>query len=166
MIVKLRTMKVNAETHVHESYLEELMVTDRPMIKLDATGDPRLIVGGKFLRATALDELPQIFNILRGEMSIVGPRPCTVQEFECLAPEYRARTNAFPGMTGFWQVNGKNNTTFRQMIDMDIFYARNISFWLDVRIILRTAPALLTQVFELWQTSPSTDIRSAPPANT
>jgi len=69
MLIKFRTMKVNAETHIHEAYLEHLIVSDRPMIKLDATGDPRLILGGKFFRATGLDELPQIFNVLRGEMS-------------------------------------------------------------------------------------------------
>lgn len=154
MIVKLRTMKVNAETHVHESYLQHLMVNDRPMIKLDAHGDPRLILGGKFLRATGLDELPQLFNVIKGHMSIVGPRPCTVQEFGRLAPEYRARVNAFPGMTGLWQVNGKNRTTFRQMIEMDIFYSRNISFWLDARIIARTLPAILGQVSDTWQPVP------------
>ena len=84
MLIKFRTMKVNAETHVHEAYLEHLIVSDRPMIKLDATGDPRLILGGKFLRATGLDELPQIFNVLKGEMSLVGPRPCTVGELNAM----------------------------------------------------------------------------------
>ncbi|PYK93588.1 MAG: hypothetical protein DME40_03325, partial [Verrucomicrobia bacterium] len=118
MLVKFRTMKVNAETHIHEAYLEHLIISDRPMIKLDATGDPRLILRGKFLRATGLDELPQIFNVLKGEMSLVGPRPCTVLEFERYAPEQRARVNALPGLTGLWQVNGKNRTTFRQMIEM------------------------------------------------
>ena len=107
MLIKFRTMKVNAETHIHEAYLEHLIVSDRPMIKLDATGDPRLILGGKFLRATGLDELPQIFNVLKGEMSLVGPRPCTVGEFERYAPEQRARVNALPGLdrtvAGQWQ---------------------------------------------------------------
>jgi exopolysaccharide production protein ExoY len=148
MIVKFRTMKVNAETHVHEAYLEHLIISDRPMIKLDATGDPRLIVGGKFLRATGLDELPQIFNVLKGEMSLVGPRPCTVLEFERYAPEQRARVNALPGLTGLWQVNGKNQTTFREMIEMDIFYSRNISLSLDLKIMVRTLPAILGQFSE------------------
>ena len=166
MLVKFRTMKVNAETHIHEAYLEHLIISDRPMIKLDATGDPRLILGGKFLRATGLDELPQIFNVLKGEMSLVGPRPCTVLEFERYAPEQRARVNALPGLTGLWQVNGKNRTTFRQMIEMDIFYARNISLSLDIKIILRTLPAILGQFFDSVQPLPRSGTQPTPPVKT
>ena len=166
MLVKFRTMKVNAETHVHEAYLEHLIVSDRPMIKLDATGDPRLILGGKFLRATGLDELPQIFNVLKGEMSLVGPRPCTVLEFERYAPEQRARVNALPGLTGLWQVNGKNRTTFREMIEMDIFYSRNISFSLDLKIIVRTLPAILGQFSDSVQPLPPSSAQPTPPVKT
>src|SRR6266568_4485723 len=166
MLIKFRTMKVNAETHIHEAYLEHLIVSDRPMIKLDATGDPRLILGGKLLSAIALDELPQIFNVLKGEMSLVGPRPCTVLEFERYAPEQRARVNALPGLTGLWQVNGKNRTTFRQMIEMDIFYARNISLSLDIKIILRTLPAILGQFFDSVQPLPRSGTQPTPPVKT
>ena len=165
MLIKFRTMKVNAETHVHEAYLEHLIVSDRPMIKLDAT-DPRLILGGRFLRAIGLDELPQIFNVLRGEMSLVGPRPCTVTEFERYAPEQRARVNALPGLTGLWQVNGKNKTTFREMIEMDIFYSRNISFSLDLKIILRTVPAIIGQLSDSAQPLPEPGAQSSPPVKT
>ena len=166
MLVKFRTMKVNAETHIHEAYLEHLIVSDRPMIKLDATGDPRLILGGKFLRATGLDELPQIFNVMKGEMSLVGPRPCTVLEFERYAPEQRARVNALPGLTGLWQVNGKNRTTFRQMIEMDIFYSRNISLSLDIKIILRTLPAIVAQFVDSVQPLPRSGAQPTPPVKT
>ena len=166
MLIKFRTMKVNAETHVHEAYLEHLIVSDRPMIKLDATGDSRLILGGKFLRATGLDELPQIFNVLKGEMSLVGPRPCTVGEFECYAPEQRARVNALPGLTGLWQVNGKNRTTFRQMTEMDIFYSRNISLSLDLKIILRTLPAIIGQLSDSVQPSSRSSAQPTPPVKT
>jgi exopolysaccharide production protein ExoY len=166
MLVKFRTMKVNAETHIHEAYLEHLIISDRPMIKLDATGDPRLILGGKFLRATGLDELPQIFNVMKGEMSLVGPRPCTVLEFERYAPEQRARVNALPGLTGLWQVNGKNRTTFRQMIEMDIFYSRNISLSLDIKIILRTLPAIVGQFFDSVQPLPRSGAQRTPPVKT
>jgi lipopolysaccharide/colanic/teichoic acid biosynthesis glycosyltransferase len=166
MLIKFRTMKVNAETHIHEAYLEHLIVSDRPMIKLDATGDSRLIPGGKFLRATGLDELPQIFNVLKGEMSLVGPRPCTVVEFERYAPEQRARVNALPGLTGLWQVSGKNRTTFRQMIEMDIFYSRTISLSLDLKIILRTLPAIVGQFFDSVQPLPRSGAQPTPPVKT
>lgn len=166
MIVKFRTMKVNAETHIHEAYLEHLIVSDRPMIKLDATGDPRLMLGGKFLRATGLDELPQIFNVLKGEMSLVGPRPCTVREFERYAPEQRARVNAVPGLTGLWQVNGKNRTTFREMIEMDIFYSRNIRLSLDLKIMLRTLPAIAGQFSDTLQSVPRSETQRTPPVKT
>jgi lipopolysaccharide/colanic/teichoic acid biosynthesis glycosyltransferase len=166
MLIKFRTMKVNAETHIHEAYLEHLIVSDRPMIKLDSTGDPRLILGGKFLRATGLDELPQIFNVLKGEMSLVGPRPCTVGEFERYAPEQRARVNAVPGITGLWQVNGKNRTTFRQMIEMDIFYSRNISLSLDLKIILRTLPAIVRQFSDSVQPLSRSSAQPTPPVKT
>ena len=157
VLIKFRTMKVNADTHIHEAYLEHLITSNRPMIKLDAAGDPRLILGGKFLRASGLDELPQIFNVLGGEMSLVGPRPCTVVEFECYAPEQRARVNALPGLTGLWQVNGKNRATFREMIEMDIFYARNICLSLDLKIILRTLPAIIGQFFDFMRPLPRFD---------
>src|SRR5438874_336413 len=154
MIVKFRTMKVNADTTTHERYLEHLMVADCPMIKLDEQGDPRLIAGGKILRAMGLDELPQIFNVLTGEMSLIGPRPCTVREFERFSPPHRERVNAYPGLTGWWQVNGKNQTTFSEMIEMDIFYSRNISLWLDLRILVRTFPAIANQVRDSWHRLP------------
>ena len=166
MLIKFRTMKVNAETHIHEAYLEHLIVNDRPMIKLDATGDPRLILGGKFLRATGLDELPQIFNVLKGEMSLVGPRPCTFGEFERYAPAQRARVNALPGLTGLWQVNGKNRTTFREMIEMDIFYARNICPSLDIKIILRTLPAIIVQFCDTVQPISRPGAQPTPPVKT
>ena len=86
MILKFRTMKVNVETQSHERYLEQLIHANRPMTKLDASGDPRIIPGGRLLRAMGLDELPQLFNVFRGEMSLVGPRPCTPHEFRRYQP--------------------------------------------------------------------------------
>ncbi|MDQ6623817.1 MAG: sugar transferase [Verrucomicrobiota bacterium] len=148
MIFKFRTMKMNVETHVHESYFERLMQSDTPMTKLDANGDPRLIRAGRLLRASGLDELPQLFNILRGDMSLVGPRPCTVHEFGRYQPWQRERVNAPPGLTGYWQVNGKNKTTFSEMIAMDIFYAQNMTLALDLKILAKTIPAVFSQVTE------------------
>jgi exopolysaccharide production protein ExoY len=147
MIFKFRTMKVNVETQTHERYLEQLINGNSPMTKLDAA-DPRIIPGGRILRATGLDELPQIFNVLRGEMSLVGPRPCTPHEFQCYQGWQQERVNAAPGLTGYWQVNGKNKTTFTQMIEMDIHYVRTMSLWLDLSIMVKTLPAIISQVLE------------------
>jgi lipopolysaccharide/colanic/teichoic acid biosynthesis glycosyltransferase len=147
-ILKFRTMKVNVETQSHEGYFERLIQADCPMTKLDVCGDRRLIRGGRILRALGLDELPQLFNVLRGEMSLVGPRPCTPHEFERYLPGQKQRVNAPPGLTGYWQVNGKNKTTFSQMIAMDIFYGKNMSIGMDLAIMLRTPFAIAMQVFE------------------
>jgi lipopolysaccharide/colanic/teichoic acid biosynthesis glycosyltransferase len=98
----------------HEVHFAQLVETDRPMTKLDAKGDGRLIPSGWLLRATGLDELPQLINVLRGEMSLVGPRPCTAKELPAFAGERMERFNANPGLTGYWQTHGKNNTTFSQ----------------------------------------------------
>lgn len=148
MILKFRTMKVNVETKSHERHLEQLINANIPMTKLDSAGDPRIIPGGRILRATGLDELPQLFNVFRGQMSLVGPRPCTPHEFKSYKVWQQERVNALPGLTGYWQVNGKNKTTFTEMINMDIFYTKNLSLWLDLTIILRTVPAIAAQVLE------------------
>ena len=150
-IWKFRTMKVSAETQTHEHYFHELMKVDRPMTKLDAYGDPRLAPFGRFLRASGLDELPQIFNVLCGEMSLVGPRPCTPNEFAHYEPWQRERVNGLPGLTGHWQVNGKNNTTFNAMIVMDLFYLENMSVLLDLKIMLKTGAVIAGQLLESRQ---------------
>jgi exopolysaccharide production protein ExoY len=154
ILIKFRTMKVNAETQSHEQHLQQLMQADTPMTKLDASGDPRIIPGGRILRAMGLDEMPQLFNVLRGEMSLVGPRPCTPHEFQCYKPWQQERANAAPGLTGYWQVNGKNKTTFTEMINMDIFYSKNMSLWLDLAIMVKTLPAIIAQVLESRLRSP------------
>ena len=141
-------MKVSAETQSHERHLEELIKVNRPMTKLDAIGDPRLAPFGRILRASGLDELPQIFNVLCGEMSLVGPRPCLPNEFAHYQPWQRERVNGLPGLTGYWQVNGKNKTTFNEMIAMDLFYLKNLSFLLDLKIILKTCAVMTGQLFE------------------
>jgi exopolysaccharide production protein ExoY len=147
-IFKFRTMAVNVETQSHELHLQHLINSDSPMTKLDASGDRRIIFGGRILRAIGLDELPQIFNVLRREMSLVGPRPCTVSEFKSHKNWQEERLDALPGLTGYWQVNGKNKTTFTEMIELDIYYARNLSLTLDLAILLKTVPAILVQVLE------------------
>ena len=147
-IWKFRTMKVSAETQTHELYFQELIRVDRPMTKLDVHGDPRLAPFGRILRASGLDELPQIFNVLCGEMSLVGPRPCTPNEFALYEPWQRERVNGLPGLTGYWQVNGKNKTTFNEMIALDLFYLKNLSILLDLKIMLKTCAVIAEQLLE------------------
>lgn len=141
-------MKVSAETQTHERYFQELMRSDCPMTKLDAHGDPRLAPFGRILRASGLDELPQIFNVLCGEMSLVGPRPCTPTEFSHYEAWQRDRVNGLPGLTGHWQVNGKNKTTFNEMIVMDLFYLKNLSILLDLKIMFKTCAVIAGQLVE------------------
>lgn len=155
MCLKFRTMKVNADTGVHRNYLHELIGSDAPMKKMDGKGDSRLIPLGAILRATGLDELPQLINVLRGDMSLVGPRPCVPYEAEKYSDWHKRRFEALPGLTGWWQVCGKNNTSFNEMIQLDVWYAENQSLWLDLKIILFTVPALLSQVLEVRQTNRS-----------
>lgn len=144
LLYKFRSMHVNSDTTSHESYFKGLMSTEVPMVKLDLADD-RIIRGGHALRSLGLDELPQILNIIRGEMSLVGPRPCTVGEFEHYLPWQKERVQAVPGLTGYWQVNGKNKTTFNEMIAMDISYAEHASLRLDLLILVKTIPVLWEQ---------------------
>ena len=145
-ILKFRSMKVNAQTENHLNHVENLIQTNRPMTKMDASGDSRMIPGGWVLRASGLDELPQIFNVLKGEMSLVGPRPCIPREFDCYKADQKRRVDAPPGLTGLWQVNGKNRLTFTEMINLDLKYTDNMSLRMDMKIILKTIPAILGQV--------------------
>jgi len=145
---KFRTMRMNADPGVHQRHLNQLITSELPMTKMDLLGDPRLIPLGSLLRATGLDELPQLFNVLRGEMSLVGPRPCLPYEYEMYLPWQKQRFDTLPGLTGLWQVSGKNNTTFNEMVRLDISYARNKSLWLDLKIMSKTAYALIVQVKE------------------
>jgi lipopolysaccharide/colanic/teichoic acid biosynthesis glycosyltransferase len=147
--LKFRTMVVNADTEVHQGHLERLMKSDSPMTKLDNAGDSRLIPFGLFLRTLGLDELPQLLNVLKGEMSLVGPRPCLPYEFERYLPRHRERCVTLPGLTGLWQTSGKNKTTFEEMIDLDVHYARRKSLLMDLKIIAMTIPAIVIQAIEV-----------------
>jgi lipopolysaccharide/colanic/teichoic acid biosynthesis glycosyltransferase len=168
MCFKFRTMVVNADAAVHQGHLNHLMSSNIPMVKMDAQGDPRIIPFGPLLRSSGLDELPQLINVLRGEMSLVGPRPCMAYEYDRYLPWQKERFNTVPGLTGLWQVSGKNRTTFVEMIRLDIAYERNQTFWLDLKIILKTIPALIGQMRDIRKKqkllSQSVPVKTASPA--
>jgi lipopolysaccharide/colanic/teichoic acid biosynthesis glycosyltransferase len=146
MCFKFRTMLADTDTSIHRGHLDNLMVSGQPMVKMDLKGDPRIIPFGVPLRSSGLDELPQLINILRGEMSLVGPRPCVSYEYEKYLPWQKERFDTLPGLTGLWQVSGKNRTTFDEMIQFDIEYAREKNVAMDLLIIARTIPALVIQM--------------------
>lgn len=148
ILYKFRTMTVGADAASHRSHVSSLLKGNQPMRKLDAVGDSRLIPGGWLLRASGADELPQLLNVLRGDMSLVGPRPCVPYEYEQYSAQQRARFSTLPGLTGLWQVSGKNRTTFADMIRLDIEYSRTKSLLLDLKIMARTLPALGAQILE------------------
>lgn len=147
-LYKFRTMHISSDVTTHEAHFTQLIRSNVPMQKLDGKGDSRLIPGGWIFRASGLDELPQIINVLRGEMSLIGPRPCIPYEYAQYSTAQRERFNAVPGLTGLWQVSGKNRTTFDEMIRLDVQYTHRKSLSLDLQIILRTVPALIVQIMD------------------
>jgi lipopolysaccharide/colanic/teichoic acid biosynthesis glycosyltransferase len=163
--LKFRTMVTDADTSVHEGHCARLIDSDLPMVKMDSHGDSRVVPFGRQLRATGLDELPQVINVLCGDMSLVGPRPCLPCEYDRHLDWQKERYNTLPGLTGLWQVSGKNTTTFNQMIRFDLEYDRNKSLWLDLTIMLRTIPAVITQVREIMSNRNNDKSRGRPAFN-
>ena len=143
--MKFRTMHVDNNQGFHGSKVKDLIRNNGSWAKMDDC-DPRIIPGGKIIRKTAIDEFPQLFNILRGEMSLVGPRPCIPYEAEEFLRWHTHRFDIMPGLTGLWQVSGKDILSFEQMIRLDIAYSRQMSLWLDLRIITRTPFAIVELV--------------------
>jgi lipopolysaccharide/colanic/teichoic acid biosynthesis glycosyltransferase len=144
--LKFRSMYVNSDPAIHQEYIRKLI--DRKVGDSDGAYkikyDPRVTRVGRFLRKSSLDELPQFINVLRGDMSLVGPRPPIPYEFEEYSLWHRRRVfEAKPGITGAWQVDGRSRTTFDEMVRMDLRYIRNQCFWLDIKILLKTPFAVL-----------------------
>jgi exopolysaccharide biosynthesis polyprenyl glycosylphosphotransferase len=138
---KFRTMYTDAAHRQNE--LEAANEADGPLFKLRR--DPRVTPVGAFLRRFSLDELPQLFNVLRGEMSLVGPRPLPMRDYQRLEPWHRKRYLVLPGMTGLWQVSGRSDLTFDRLVRLDFHYLETWSIWLDVSILLRTIPAVIAK---------------------
>jgi exopolysaccharide biosynthesis polyprenyl glycosylphosphotransferase len=139
-VYKFRTMVNDAEARKAE--LVDQNEADGPIFKI--RNDPRRTRVGQFLRRTSLDELPQLWNILRGEMSWVGPRPATPDEVDRYLPWHMRRLAAKPGLTGLWQVSGRSDTTFEEMVRLDIYYVEHWSVLMDLRILLQTIPTVLS----------------------
>jgi len=148
---KFRTMKTGNNQVFHEDHSQSFIKSgDVPMEKLD-NHDPRIIKGGKVIRKCCLDELPQLWNVLRGDMSLVGPRPCIPYEAREYLRWHTHRFDVLPGLSGLWQVSGKNKLTFKQMVRLDIHYCEHMTLWGDLAIIARTPFAILKMVAEAFK---------------
>jgi Sugar transferases involved in lipopolysaccharide synthesis len=146
---KFRSMFDGVDTSLHETYIRDFVngharPDEESGGKFKLTRDPRVTPMGRFLRRTSLDELPQLWNVLRGDMSLVGPRPVPPYEVACYRNGDHRRLAALPGITGLWQVNGRCQVPFEKMIEMDLAYIRDASLLLDVKILLQTIPAVLS----------------------
>jgi lipopolysaccharide/colanic/teichoic acid biosynthesis glycosyltransferase len=143
---KFRTMRLEGDAGLHERHVQDLIRDGKPLSKLDDDADPRILPGGHFLRLTGLDELPQLINVLRGEMSLIGPRPDVPYAVDEYMPWNKMRFDAVPGLTGLWQVSGKNRTTHDQMMRLDIRYGRTRDPRRDAAILARTPLAIVAQI--------------------
>jgi exopolysaccharide biosynthesis polyprenyl glycosylphosphotransferase len=148
VMLKFRSMFPSSDSAIHEEYMDRLIAgTASPQGEGDAkayklSNDPRITPFGRLLRRTSLDELPQLFNVLTGAMSLVGPRPPLPYEVGRYASWQMERLAVKPGITGLWQVSGRNRLSFDDMVQLDIRYIRSWSLWLDVKILFRTPLAM------------------------
>jgi len=147
VLYKFRTMRVNADTTVHKKHVAQLIKDGKPLAKMD-NYDSRIFPFGKFLRLTGLDELPQLINILKGEMSLIGPRPELLSSLRHCERWHAMRFDAKPGLSGLWQVSDKTTTTFTEMMRLDISYVKKMSFWLDAMIFLKTLPTVVKEAMK------------------
>ena len=157
---KFRSMHVNTDDSLHKNYVAQFIASGAgsaagaaavadaaeggeriQIFKIE--NDPRIFPFGRFIRKASLDEFPQLYNVLRGEMSLVGPRPCLRYEWECYEEWHRRRLQDLPGCTGLWQALGRSTVTFDEMVVLDLYYLSNVSLWLDLKIVLHTLPVIL-----------------------
>jgi lipopolysaccharide/colanic/teichoic acid biosynthesis glycosyltransferase len=150
VMLKFRSMYQDCDDAVHRTYVTRMLTGNaapadpaRPIYKVTGAADPRMTAIGWFLRKASLDELPQLINVLRGEMSLVGPRPALPWEVELFEPRHHVRFAVKPGITGLWQTSGRSMLTMRQALDLDVDYAERRSVLLDLMTLLRTVPAVL-----------------------
>lgn len=145
---KFRTMFDGCDQGMHQAFIQafvngEVPTSTEGSLPFKLKNDPRVTRLGRFLRKSSIDELPQLFNVLKGEMSLVGPRPVPLYEVAAYKPWHRERLNALPGLTGLWQVKGRSRVSFDDMARLDIEYVRHPSLLTDVYLLLSTVPAVL-----------------------
>jgi len=145
-VLKFRTMKLGASSEMHQEYIKKLATGQADADNLKKlTSDPRVTRVGSFLRRTSLDELPQLVNVLLGQMSLVGPRPALDYELQYYDHQHYDRFAVKPGMTGLWQVSGRNELGFTEMLDLDAEYARSSNLLTDLRILVKTPIAAISK---------------------
>ncbi len=140
-MLKFRSMYVDSDEGVHRRKIEAMMKSGQTLDK--DKNDPRITAIGRFIRKTSLDELPQFWNVLRGEMTLVGPRPPLPFEVDMYTERDWLRLSGLPGLTGTWQVYGRSSVTFANMVDMDIEYLEDQSLWKDIKLIFLTVPVMV-----------------------
>ncbi len=143
--LKFRTMVMDAEDRLIALLTNDAVARAEWILNHKLTDDPRITRIGRFLRTTSLDELPQLWNIVRGEMSLVGPRPIVVEEVERYGRYFADYTNIRPGLTGLWQISGRSNTSYRRRVALDVAYSRSYDVKLYLRILVLTVPAVVLQ---------------------
>ena len=144
-IIKFRSMYPDAERRLRDILENDPQAKKEWEESFKLKNDPRITPIGKFLRKTSLDELPQFFNVLKGDMSVVGPRPVTKEELDKFYKEKaKLYKSVRPGVTGYWQVEGRSDTDYEERVKMDEWYIKNQSLWLDLKIILKTIKVMIT----------------------
>jgi lipopolysaccharide/colanic/teichoic acid biosynthesis glycosyltransferase len=145
--LKIRTMYYGADECIHQKAIERIWagekISNNPESQFKLTDDARVTRVGRWLRTTSMDELPQLLNVLRGEMSIVGPRPAIPYELRHYTDWHHERHSVKPGITGLWQVRGRGGLDLNEMMKLDVEYSRTWSLWLDIKIIALTIPTVL-----------------------
>lgn len=144
-MLKIRSMRMGSDETIHQSHVTRLLTADpaEQLVAHKLRDDTRVTRWGSIMRRFSIDELPQLFNVLVGDMSLVGPRPPMPYEVEFYQPRYQRRFDVRPGITGLWQVSGRNKLSMHEMLELDVRYVETRSLALDLRILWRTLPATL-----------------------
>jgi lipopolysaccharide/colanic/teichoic acid biosynthesis glycosyltransferase len=167
VLYKFRSMSVENSNPEHKAFMKHVIegvdgADDEPMLKQMGNPEARTTWIGRILRNTCLDEIPQLVNVLKGEMSLVGPRPPIRYEVEVYKRWHGGRFDSVPGLTGLWQVSGKNELSFKEMARLDIQYSRNLSFWEDLKILFKTPAAVIQEFRDSMGTEKISALKGVP----